>query len=229
MKAITLNKLIGIILDWSEVWAVLIPLLVSWFYRKQSVFLKPVVIYLWLAFLLNLAGDIIAAFRVNYHFPSWLQSNNPLYNIHSVVRFTCFSYFFVSLKQPSFGAFKKLLPLASLAFLIINFKFFEKFFYKGHLSGNLLTAESYLLLIYCMLYYLEDLKDENDMITNYASFWVVTGLTIYVVINFFVFLFYVPMLDQNFILADKMWNIHNVAYIIFCLFIAKAFYATNRR
>ena len=56
------------------------------------------------------------------------------------------------------------------------------------------------------------------------DFWVVTGLSIYVVINFFVFLFYVPLLTENPDLADRMWSIHNLAYITMCIFIAKAFY-----
>jgi quinol-cytochrome oxidoreductase complex cytochrome b subunit len=49
----------------------------------------------------------------------------------------------------------------------------------------------------------------------------------YVVINFFVFLFYVPMIDHNLALAINIWNVHNVAYIIFCLFITRALYATT--
>lgn len=215
-------------LDWSEVWALLIPLFVSLIHPKQSVFFKPVIAYLWLALILNFAGDIIADFKIPYHFPGWLQSNNPLYNIHSVIRFSCFSYFFVALNQPSFKTIKKILPIISLLVLIIDFSFFENFFNKDHLSGNLLSAEAYLLLIYCMLYYLDEVNNETEIITRYGSFWIVTALTIYVVINFFVFLFYVPMLNQNFALANNIWNIHNVAYIIFCLFLAKAFYATDR-
>jgi hypothetical protein len=111
-------------------------------------------------------------------------------------------------------------------FVIINFTFFENFFNPLHLSGNLLAAEGYLLLIYCMLYYLSRLKDEIEVLTSGKDFWVVTGLSIYVVINFFVFLFYVPMLKENPQLAINMWSVHNVAYIILCIFISKAFYAT---
>ncbi|MCW3110339.1 MAG: hypothetical protein JWQ09_4845 [Segetibacter sp.] len=223
-----MNKIIESILEWSEVWALLIPLLVLMFTPKQPSFLKPVIVYLWFALLLNLLGDIIAGFKRTYHFPFWLQNNNPLYNIHSVIRFTCFSYFFISLKQPFFKILKKLLPLLSLLFISINFAFIDDFFDRNSLSGNLLSAEAYLLLIYCMLYYLSQLKDEDDIITMRPDFWVATGLSIYVVINFFVFLFYVPMLSQNLELAINIWTVHNVAYIILCLFVAKAFYATNR-
>ncbi len=55
------------------------------------------------------------------------------------------------------------------------------------------------------------------------DFLVVTGLSIYVVFNFFVFLFYVPMITENPDLANNMWDVHNAAYIILCILTAKAF------
>ena len=38
----------------------------------------------------------------------------------------------------------------ALAFLVINFIFFENFFNRDSFSGNLLTVEAYLLLVYCL-------------------------------------------------------------------------------
>ncbi len=115
-----------------------------------------------------------------------------------------------------------------ILYFIIDFTFFENFFYSNHLSGNILSAEAYLLLIYGMLYYLAVLNDEgDDTAFKGPVFWIVTGLSVYVVINFFVFLFYVPMITQNLVLALDIWNVHNAAYIILCLFIARALYATT--
>jgi hypothetical protein len=214
------------ILDWSEVWAPLIPLVFLFRYRQLAL-LKPVVVYLWLALALNIFGDIIGDFKWALHFPHWLQSNNPLYNLHSLVRFACFSYFFISLPQTRFKTFKKIIAGLFAAFFIIDFGFFENFFYFNHLSGNLLSAEAYLLLIYCMLYYLEVLIGEDDSAFRGPVFWIVTGLAIYVVVNFFVFLFYVPMISQDIGLTLGIWNVHNAAYIILCLFITRAFYLTT--
>ena len=213
-------------LDWSEVWAPIIPLISLLFRPKQPFFLKPVILYLWFALFINLTGDIISDFKI--YLPSWLQSNNVLYNVHSVVRFICFSYFFIILRQPSFLTLRKFLPALSLVFIIINFNYFEDFSNPDHLSGNLLATESYLLLIYCLQYYLSQLRDEIEVITSGPDFWIVTGLSIYVVINFFVFLFYVPMISEDELLAERIWNVHNVAYIIFCIFITKAFYEPVR-
>jgi hypothetical protein len=221
-----MSKFLQLILDWSEVWAPLIPLLVLLFRPKQPSFLKPVILYVWFAFFINLAGDIISDFKI--YFPWWLQSNNLLYNVHSVIRFICFSYFFITLPQGSFLTLRKLLPMLSIVFIIINFSYFEDFTNTDHLSGNLLATEAYLLLIYCLQYYLSLLRDEKEVISSGPDFWIVTGLSIYVVVNFFVFLFYVPMITENTSLAIHIWNVHNVAYIIFCIFITKAFYEPVR-
>ncbi|HZH94465.1 MAG TPA: hypothetical protein VEY06_01210 [Flavisolibacter sp.] len=220
-----IKDLLTWLLKWSEVWALLIPLLVLLIHPKQPAQLKPVIIYLWMALVINIAADLIASFKI--HFPDWAQSNNPLYNIHSIVRLTCFSCFFIALQQPSFTQIKKLLPFIASGFIIINFTFFDDFFYAGNLSGNLLTVEAYLLLVYCMVYYLSGLNEEEKVLTSGFDFWVVTGLGIYVVINFFIFLFYVPMITQNAQLAVAMWRVHNIAYIILCIFLAKAFYAVT--
>ena len=217
-----MSNLIQPILNWSEVWALLIPLFVLLLRPKQPFYLKPVILYLWAALFLNLTGDIIGEYNKNH--PGWHLSNNPLYNIHSLLRFACFSYFFILLKQRFFTPIKKILPVIFILFVMIEFSFFEKIFFKAHLSGNLLATEAFLLLIYCMLYYLSQLREEIEVLTGSKDFWVVTGLGIYVVFNFFVFLFYIPMITENSHLANNMWNVHNVAYILLCTFISKAFY-----
>ena len=216
---------LNIILDLSEVWALLIPLGVLAFNRKQPSVLKPVIVYLFLALVLNLISDGLMLYNSGKELNEML-SNNPYYNLHSIIRFACFCIFFLNLQQSYFTKIKRLIPALWLLFFIINFTFIENtgLFNFMHLSGNLLSAEAYFLLVYCMLYYLSQLRDDVATLRSEKVFWVITGLAIYVVINFFVFLFYIPMLDENIDLATSMWNIHNVAYIILCILIAKAFY-----
>lgn len=108
--------------------------------------------------------------------------------------------------------------------VLLNYLFLENYFDKNAINGNLFTIEAYFLLIYCLLYYLSQLRDETEDFRQNKEFWIVTGLSIYVVINFFMFLFYVPMIQQNELLAEKMWSVHNMAYILLCLFITKAIY-----
>lgn len=220
-------KYMLLILDWSEVWAILIPLAVLFFRPAQAKSLRPVIIYLYLALIINIGIDVISELNA-INSPEFILSNNPLYNLHSIVRFTCFSIYFIKLPSGYFPILKKAIPFVMVVFLVFNFGFFENIFEKMHLSGNLLAAEAFLLLLYCMQFYLSSLKETNTSVTASPHFWVVTGLSIYLVINFFVFLFYVLMLDIDPDLAEKIWNLHNIAFIIFCIFTAKAFYGSAR-
>lgn len=220
---------LNIILDFSEVWALFIPLALLLVKRKQPSVLTPVIVYLFLALILNVISDSIMWYNSGRKLEDML-SNNVYYNIHSIVRFVCFCIFFLRLRQSYFTNIKRMIPVVWILFFIINFYFIEKqsFFNFLHLSGNLFAAEAYLLLVYCMLYYLSELRDDVAKFRGEKVFWVVTGLAIFVVINFFVFLFYIPMLDENEPLATRMWDIHNGAYIIFCILLAKAFYVPAR-
>ena len=224
MMDISISKVLMKIFDWSEVWGVLIPLVVLFRLRKkQPDHFWPVIVYLWFALAINLVADIIQDFK--HYLPFWMQKNNVLYNVHSVVRFVCFSYFFSLLYPTRFTALKKILPVIFIVFLTVNFSIAENFLYPEHISGNLHAAESFLLLIYCMSYYLAELKEDKKFLLTGKDFLVVTGLSLYVATNFFIFLFYVPMLSYNRDLAVNMWNVHNAAYIMLCLFIARSFYA----
>ena len=226
LKQRGVNTFLQTALDWSEVWALLIPLVALLYKQERPRFLKPVIMYLWVALTINIMIDAIWVFKS--HFPAWLQSNNPFYNIHSLARFACFSIFFLQLPQASFNKLKKWLLAGLTVFLLVNFTVFENFFEPDHLSGNLLAAEAYLLLVYCMQYYLSALRDDGNTIFEGPDFWIVTGLSIYVVINFFIFLFYLPMLQFDPLLSDRMWNFHNIAFILFCIFITKALYVPFR-
>ena len=210
------------ILDWSEVWALLIPLITYQLQRNQPRFLRPILLYLVGALFLNLTGDIVGDFKA--YLPDWLQTNILFYNIHSLFRFGCFIYFFNEIDQLDFSLFRNILTLFYLILITMNYFFLENYFDQIRISGNLFIIEAYFLLIFCLLYYLSQLRNEVVNLSDSKVFWVVTGLSIYVVINFYIFLFYVPMIQENPMLAEKMWSVHNIAYIVLCLFITKALY-----
>lgn len=217
------------VLDWSEAWAPLIPLAIYWRFQPHVVYLKPVVYYLHLALIINLTGNLLGDYGKVWGFPEWLQRNTFLYNVHSIVRFGCFTSFFIVLNQSFFSKAKKRIPLLLLPVTVVYFWLFEPFNNPNHISAYFLAAESFLLLLYCMQYYLFKLNNDTELQKREADFWVATGLSIYVVINFFIFLFYIPVLDRDDDLADRLWNLHNIAYIMLCIFLAKAFYAARRR
>lgn len=220
-------KILQVLLDWSEVWAVLIPVYILLIVKKQPDILKPVVFYVWASLAINIAIDLTWKLNKILHAP--YNSNNYLYNLHSVVRFYLFSTFFIQLKQPFLQRAKKIIPFIYGVFLLINFLFFEKFFNYYQFSSRSLAVEAIVLLFYTLQYYLFKINESVEVYTYKADFWIVTGLGIYVTINFFIFLLYneLTIRMQNF--AINLWNVHNITYIIFNIFIAKGFYESRKQ
>jgi hypothetical protein len=71
---------------------------------------------------------------------------------------------------------------------------------------------------------------QQDYQFNYSGtpeFWVTTGLSIYVVINLPIFLFYNALSAQFEKFAIDIWNIHNLSYLILAVFLAKSFYVSS--
>jgi len=217
-------ELIQLILDWSEVWALLIPIII---YKKQPILYRPVVFYLWSALLINLTIDFIWKFRTVI--PSVYNSNNYLYNFHSIVRFSLFAVFFIKLNQPFLITVKKTVPVLFLVFFIINFGWYENFFNYAKFSSRLLSVEAFFLLFYVLQYYLFKINENVEAKIFTPDFYMTTGLGIYMVINFFIFLLYNELSIRLQTFAISLWNVHNISFIIFNLFIAKSLYESNKQ
>ncbi|MFW0715960.1 hypothetical protein [Pedobacter sp. N23S346] len=218
-------KIFQFIIDWSEVWGLFIPISILC-YRKQPDSNKPVVFYVYVALVINLAIDLTWKFRSIL--PASYTSNNYLYNLHSILRFYLFSIFFIRLDQPFLVVIKKIIPVCFLAFILVNFTFYENFFDYWQLSSRLLSIEAILLLFYTLQYYLFKINDSMGTTIMTTDFWITTGLGIFVALNFFIFLLYNELTIhlQNF--AITLWSVHNISYIIFNLFIAKGFYESGK-
>ena len=102
----------------------------------------------------------------------------------------------------------------------------ENFFRQDTFSSRLMATEAGILLFYCLQYYLFKLQEESTTTKRSGDFWMVTGLSIYVVFNFPFFLLYTSLKVKD---QVNWWNIHNISYIILCIFIAKAFYVSRSR
>lgn len=213
------------VLSTSEVWAMIFPLVAVWRPSKHLGYLKPVKLYLLFAFVLNVFCVAIDKYFYHVSESVWLKNNNYIYNLHSIIRFLCFCAFFERLNQPFLISVKKILPYIAAALIIVNFLFFDQFFKSQNISSNLFALEAGILLFYCLQYYLFRLQ-EDSIAKKTPDFWVTTGLAIYVVFNFPYFLFYTSLSSEN---QAFWWNIHNVSYIIFCIFIAKAFYVVENK
>ena len=216
------------ILAFSEVWALLIPLYFMLRWRNQPGYMKPVKFYIWLALLINIQIILIYFFRKKWDAPFWFESNNHLYNLHSLVRFLSFALFFLMLRQAFLRPLKIAAVVLFIIFTIVNFAYYENYFDFWSFSGRLLSIEAGVLLLFCLQYYFFILRDDTHSTDRPPSFWVVTGLSIYVVVNFPIFLFYKAMLKQFEDFAIDIWDVHNISYVIFCIFLARAFYESGR-
>ena len=115
-------SIVQIIRDWSEVWALLIPLTIIFFCKPRGEQTKWLVFYIFIAFFLNTASTAMAQFYGQM--PSWLKNNNTLYNIHSVVRVLFLGIYIITVRPYRHPAVLKGLFLVYILFVILNFSFF---------------------------------------------------------------------------------------------------------
>ncbi len=224
------------IIDWSEVWAPIVPLAFYYICRPKADWSKILLAYLlfalvnnglstffWKQIRLGLYENMKQSFPYLYN-ADGTYTNVPLYHIGSLVRLLLFSVFFSLIVY----RIKKIAWIFAALFICL---FFYLFFIKGDIrdfSSAFMATEAALLLIYCLIFYFQILSNEKITISNTHSFWTVTGLSIYVVINFPIFLFYNVLAKQAENFAINIWDIHNISYLVLCLFIAKSFYADKQ-
>lgn len=214
-----------ILLDWSEVWALLIPLTMIVLFHpkgKQAGWLKAYII-------MGLFFNSFAIFFVEFPnlVPEWMKvrgiaNNNIFYNLHSFTRAILLSLFILSIRVIRFQHFLRALLAIYMGLVIVNFAFYESSFF---LSTQLFTAESVLLLIMCLSYFFSAIQDESN--TNWLrqpAFLVCAGIALYEVITFFIFLFFYPLSLKDAAFFTVTMRVYLAAFILFCLFLSWALY-----
>ncbi len=220
-----MNNLINTIINWSEVWSLLMPLIIILLYKPTGHGVKSLILYVVLAFVLN----TIATIMVEYYFsmPDWLKNNNILYNIHSFIRVVLFSWYIMTIRQYRFPPVLRILLVAYLVFVIINFTFLHSPFF---ISSHLFAAESIVLLVFCLSFFFRSMQDDSNVNwLKHPSFLVCTGISLYEVTSFFIFLFFYPLFEKNPEFGDLTMSIHNVMYIILCIMLAYTLYRYRRK
>jgi hypothetical protein len=207
------------ILNWTEIWATMIPIVV-WIFRKStSEILKPIKIWLIITLLISIWEDL-----ANFNL---IDNNHFLYTINSVCSLVFFLWFFYILKVTDNNKVPLIFCAVTVIVVILNFIFFESFITT--FSSRIFSLEAFVLLIFCAIYFFKELKSSEISSTLVYSLPVVVGLSIYEATCFPVFLFYKTLIQQEEIYAAYIWNFaHNIVYIVFCIFLAKAFYGNSR-
>lgn len=216
-------------LDWSEVWALLIPLAILIFFRPKGMQVRWLTAYVIAGLVLN----TLAIFMLEFYYlvPDWakvrgMANNNIFYNLHSFTRALLLSQFILSIRVIRFQHFLRALLVFYILLVIVNFTFVESPFF---LSTHLFTAESVLLLIMCLSYFFSAIQDESN--TNWLrhpAFLVCAGTSLYEVITFFIFLFFYPLSLKDADFFTVTMRVYIAAFILFCLFLSWALYRYSK-
>ncbi len=218
-------KLIQFIGNWSEVWALLIPLIVILIHKPKEKTIRPLILYVIIAFILNLTATFMLEYY--YLFPSSLQNNNFLYNLHSIVRLFFFSWYIIKITPRKFSFIYTALLSVYIVFVLVDFLFFESPLF---ISPSLFAAGSFVMLFLCLTFFLRSLQDESGTNwINHPSFIVCAGISLYEAITFFIFLFIYPIAAKNPDFGRLSLKIYQVVFIVFCILLALALYRSKRQ
>ncbi len=210
----------NLIFNWSEVWAPLLPLYVFILKRPKEKYFEIISAYLLTALFIN--GIIDVSWLFNSCMPSILKNNNFLYNINSICRVFVFVLFFKNAIKLNLKKCVHFFLFLYVFWFVFYFIFLGDFF---SLSSFLHSIESISLLILCIIYFIQLIKSEEIFLTFDPYFIIVSGLAIYESVNFFIFLFFNYLMNHNrerFV--SDLWEVPNIIFFVFCLFITRAFY-----
>jgi len=115
--------------------------------------------------------------------------------------------------------FVLVLTLETLFIILGKFKDFNSWIYG---------LEAVVLCAYCIFFFLKTLRVEEYVNNVSRSLLIVTGLLIYESCCFFIFLFYANLVMTNPGFAVSLWNVHNIVYIVMCLYISRAFFEMHK-
>jgi hypothetical protein len=229
-----MGKTLEGILDWSEVWATLIPLIVYIIKKPKANWIKPILIYLLFALFFSLLIDVswkTGTRTWSKSLFSWLYRDGLLYNVifynlFSLTRVILLIWFFMKINS-LYKKFYYSILIAFILFFILNFILWQDIM---EFSSRQLTLDAGILLIFCLTYFYKvNLDDSVQSPLALPQSWIIIGLTLYTAVNFFIFLFFSYLTVALRDYAINIWNVHNCSYILLNLFIAVSFWKVKNK
>lgn len=168
-------KILKEILDWSEVWATLIPLIVYLWLKPKAAWVKPLLAYIVIALLLALIIDVTWK-STELGISQWVKKNFwwlyhgkylytlIFYNINSFIRLVLLTLFFL-LVNPSYRKVYVVISGLFVVAVITNFVFFEDI--ELSFSSRQFAVEAAIILLYCLLYFYN--VNMNDQIKSLTA------------------------------------------------------------
>lgn len=207
------------LLNWSEVWPLAIALTIYIFF-KQRENISLIIWLLILTLLLHTLATYISLFT--YRIPEPYKNNNILYNLVAIIKPVLAGFYLLNLKQLNQYKYLKIVLSIFALFTILNFLFIESIF---NFSSNMVLAESVLLLIFTLTFFLDAMiDDEIPLPLNHPAYFVCSAIGLLESINFFIYLFLFPVYNSNIEFALLMMKISSYAFIIYGLILAAGLY-----
>ncbi|KAA5538566.1 hypothetical protein [Adhaeribacter rhizoryzae] len=150
-------------------------------------------------------------------------SNLIIYNTNCVIVFLILSGYFANLLQ--FKDTKKVIIGVAVLFLVVlifNALKFEHI--VDQFNSNMYGLAAFIVVVYCFLYYLQNLLNPTKDIVKTVDFWYVTGLLTYYASSFFIFITFNYLMQSNsqYNTGIKiLWPIHNVLFLVMCGYLFK--------
>jgi hypothetical protein len=150
-------------------------------------------------------------------------NNLFFYNTNCILSFLILSAYFASILQ-----FKDTRPVIIgvaglfLVVLIFNAIKFENII--DQFNSNMYGLAAFILVVYCFLFYLQNLLNPNQDIVQSVDFWYVTGILTYYASSFFIFITfnYLTQSNTQYNTGIKiLWPIHNLLFLVMCGYLFK--------
>jgi hypothetical protein len=215
-----MNKFYYHILNWSEVWPLVIPLAIFVFYGTTEKALRTIAIYIFLALILGFISTFISTY--SYLFPEKWRNNGILYNAIAFLKVVILGKCIINLPQLKKFSYLNKIINTYIILTLTNFIFFQS---PLDLSTHLFSATSIVLLIICLTYFLNAILDDEETTSISDPFFLIcAGISIYEAVNFFIylFLFHLYLTDKKF--SGITIDIFHYSFIISYTLIAVAFY-----
>jgi hypothetical protein len=103
-------------------------------------------------------------------------------------------------------------------FFLLNLLWWEDI---NSFNSNTYTLASFILVTYCFLYYLENLRHPTSArISKTPDFWFVTGIFTYYTSCSFIFFTYRYLSQHHNKELGLLWQIHNVVFLVMCVYLS---------
>lgn len=210
------------LLNWSEVWPIVIALAIFLLY-KQKENTSYIIWLLALSSILHFLATYISLYT--YRVPEPFNNNNILYNLLAFIKPVLAGAYLLQLKQLQQYKYLKVVYWVFILFTIFNFLFLESIF---TLSSSMVLAESTVLLIFTLTFFLDAMiDDEIPLPLKHPAYFICTAIGLLESINFFIYLFIFHLYNSNMEIAVLIMNISSYAFITYGLIIAMGFFVNR--